>query len=128
MFERLSDAQKVQSGLVPSEVALLQRAVQAAGISEFDFFRAAWHAWHASPPNEKHLEQIFVGYLFHEKVPVFARHFARRILDAQADGALDTAALGLDSLKPVQRPRYYVHPIEDVTAFAMLALCVLPFV
>jgi hypothetical protein len=58
----------------------------------------------------------------------FARHFARRVLDADSDGAIDAAALGLDGFRPVQRPQHYVRPIEDVTAVALLALCVLPFV
>lgn len=128
MFERLNDAETVQHTLLPEDVAMMQRAVKAAGVSEYDFFRAAWQAWNAAPPDEKQLERLFVGYLFHQSVPGFARHFARRVLDADSDGAIDAAALGLDGLRPVQRPQHYVRPIEDVTAVALLALCVLPFV
>jgi hypothetical protein len=53
---------------------------------------------------------------------------ACRVLDADSDGAIDAAALGLGGFRPVQRPQHYVRPIEDVTAVALLALCVLPFV
>ena len=125
MFERLNDAETVQHTLLPEDIAMMQRAVKAAGVSEYDFFRAAWRAWHAAPPDEKQLERLFVGYLFHQSVPGFARHFARRVLDADSDGAIDAAALGLGGFRPVQRPQHYVR---DVTAVALLALCVLPFV
>ena len=91
MFQRLSDAETVQHTLLSEDTAMIQRAIRTAGISEFEFFRAAWQAWHAAPPDEKRLERIFVGYLFHQTVPGFARHFARRILDAEANGALDAA-------------------------------------
>jgi hypothetical protein len=74
------------------------------------------------------LERLVGGYLVHQSVPGFARPVARRVLDADSDGAIDAAALGLGGCRPVQRPQHYVRPIEDVTAVALLALCVLPFV
>ena len=128
MLERLSDAQTLQRSLLSEDIALMQQAVETACVGEFDFFRAAWRAWHGSPPDETQLERLFVAYLFRQKVPVFARHFARRLLEAEDDGSLDAAAFGLDGFQPVQRPRFYVNPIENVTSCALFMLCVLPFV
>ena len=128
MFQRLKDAETLQHTLLSDDIAMMRRAIRAAGVSEFDFFRAAWRAWHTAPSDERQLERIFVGYLFHQTVPGFARHFARRVLDSASAGALDAAALGLDGVWPVQQPRYTVSPIEDITAVALLTLCVLPFV
>ncbi len=107
---------------------MIRQAVEAACVSDFDFFRAAWQAWHGTPPEEKALERIFVTFLFRQQSPGFARHFARRVLEAEAAGALDSDALGLKGLRPVVRPREYVHPIENLTAYALLALCLLPFI
>ena len=106
----------------------MQQAVEIAGIGEFDFFRAAWRAWHGSPPDDGRLERIFVDYLFRQKVPAFARHFARRVLAAEDSGSLDATAFGLDGFRPVQQQHFFVNPIENATAYALIALCVLPFV
>ncbi len=114
--------------LPEDDAELIRQAVEAACVSDFDFFRAAWRAWHGTPPEEKALERIFVAYLFRQQAPGFARHFARRALEAEAAGDLDSAALGLKGLRPVRRPRAYVHPIENLTAYALLALCLLPFI
>jgi len=128
MFERLCNAQDLQQSLLPEDIALMRHAVEIAGVGEFDFFRAAWRAWHGSPPDDGHLERVFVAYLFHQKVPAFTRHFARRVVEAEDDGTLDAAAFGLEGLRPVQRPRFYINPIENLTACVLFTLTVLPFV
>ena len=133
MSERYADPQfqplaPPPAPLPDDDAEVIRQAVEAACVSDFDFFRAAWRAWHGTPPEEKALERIFVAYLFHQRAPGFARHFARRVLEAEAAGDLDSAALGLKGLRPVRRPRAYVHPIENLTAYALLALCLLPFI
>ncbi len=129
MSERYADPQFQPLAPPPEDDAeVVRQAVEAACVSDFDFFRAAWQAWHGTPPEEKALERIFVAYLFRQRAPGFARHFARRVLEAEAAGELDSAALGLENLRPVRRPREYVHPIENLTACALLALCLLPFI
>ena len=128
MSEGYADPQFQPPAPPEDDAEVIRQAVEAACVSDFDFFRAAWRAWHGTPPEEKTLERIFVAYLFRQRAPGFARHFARRVLEAEAAGELDSAALGLTGLRPVRRPREYVHPIENLTAYALLALCLIPFI
>ena len=128
MIKRFSIRHTAPRTYLPDDAVLVQRSVEAACVSDFDFFRAAWHAWYGTRPNEKLLERIFVDYLFYQQVPGFTRYFAHRVLQAAATGPLNPTALGLDGLRRVQRPRQYVYPIENLTAYALLALCLLPFI
>jgi hypothetical protein len=128
MIEHLLKFQFEASVGLPDDPELIQSAVEAAGVGEFDFFRAAWRAWHGAPAEEKALEQIFVAYLYSQKAPGFARHFARRVLDAEAAGSLRSADLGLRGLRRVQRLRPKSDVMADLTACAVFALVLIPFI
>ena len=128
MIENLLKFRFEASEHLPKDGDLIQWAVDAAGVGEFDFFRAAWRAWHGSSAEEKTLERIFVAYLYSQKAPSFVRHFARRVLDAEAAGSLRSAELGLRGLRRVQRFRPRGNVMADLTACAVFALVLIPFV
>ncbi len=128
MIRGFSNSRWLPRSSAPDDGALVQRAAEAACVSEFDFFAAAARAWYGTPPEEKALERIFVAYLFHRRVPAFARHFARNVLVAQAAGTFDPAKYGLERLRRVQRPRQYADPLANIAAYAVLALCLLLFI
>ena len=127
MIERLWKSRDATPDDTPDDAGLLNQATEAAGVGDYDFFRAAWRGWHGSQPNEKALERAFVDYLFRGRAPGFARHFARRILEAQAAGRLDPSAFGLDVFRPVNRPRTQVNPAAHFATYAALATALLPF-
>ena len=79
----------------PRDMALVNRAAEAAAVSEFDLFQAAWQQWHGSKPEAKRLEPVFARYLGDGKAPGFVRHYARRVLDAALAGEIDPVAFGL---------------------------------
>ena len=58
------------------------RVANVAGIlevSEFDVFKLAYLAWHAKPARDEHVERLFGAYLMRQDIPVWVRHFVRKI-------------------------------------------------
>ena len=127
MIENLLKFRFEASEPLPDDAELIQTAIDAADVSEFDFFRAAWRAWHGSPAEEKALERIFVQYLYNQRAPGFVRHFARRVLEAEARGALRSADLGLHGLRRVRRLLPRSDVMSNLTACAVFALVLLLF-
>ena len=74
---------------------IISQAAAVTGVSEFDLFQAAWRQWHGKAAQERLIERVFVDYLRKGRAPTYARHFARRVLEAARAGQLDLAALGL---------------------------------
>ncbi len=63
------------------------RTAERLGISEFEVFCAAYHAWFQERAAVVSLERHFVSYLFHGRVPFWVRHFTRSaLLEQPASG------------------------------------------
>ncbi len=94
------------------DVAAIEAARKAMKIGEFDLFRRAWRAWFAREPDDRQLEAAFVAYLFHREVPVWVRHFCRRVLAEEAPS------------RPAPRPALVpvVAAPEEARRFAALAV------
>ena len=54
-------------------------------VGEFRLFEMAWEDWHGEMPDEKTVERHFVRYLFHQTVPIWVRHFVRKVLARARD-------------------------------------------
>lgn len=67
-------------------------------ITEYDFFHLAYLRWHGSMADEQIMEPIFVGYMFRDVVPPWARHFARLVQRLNRMGKLNRRALGVKHL------------------------------
>ncbi len=66
------------------------------GVREFDLFGLAWRRWSGTAADKRALETSFVGYMFHQRVPPWVRHFCREVLARQADGTFDPRAFGVE--------------------------------
>lgn len=89
--------------LIPADLRLVSDAATALRLREFDLFRAAWRSWFGRTPDDKAMERVFVAYLFHQRVPTWVRHFARRVLADREAGSLDPDRLGVAHY-PRQKP------------------------
>jgi hypothetical protein len=89
--------------LIPPDLRLVSEATAALRLREFDLFRAAWQSWFGQAPDDKTVEQVFVAYLFHQRVPHWVRLFARRVLADRAAGSLDPERFGVTHY-PRQKP------------------------
>ncbi len=67
-------------GLIAPDIRLVREAAATLHLREFDLFRAAWQSWFGRAPDDKAVERAFVAYLFHQRVPHWLRHFARRAI------------------------------------------------
>ncbi len=64
-------------------------------VTEFCLFQIAYRHWHGRDSTERLIEQHFVSYMFWSVVPFWVRQFCRRVLAAQADGALKPSDFGV---------------------------------
>ena len=91
------------SGSAPeiADADLVHAARDLLGLLEFEFFRLAWTVWHGSEANDRDLERGFMAFLFRQEAPGYVRHFARRVLEDEAQGCLDPVSLGVgETVKP----------------------------
>ncbi|MDX1776631.1 MAG: hypothetical protein R3297_08610 [Desulfobulbales bacterium] len=64
----------------PTDTQLVYKASAWLGVSEFQVFCDAWHAWYDEKPAEKMIEPYFVDFLGQDAVPFWVRNYVRVIL------------------------------------------------
>jgi hypothetical protein len=82
------------------ERAEVARAANFLQIGEFQLLQLAYCDWHGEEMPRSLLDTIFFTYMVEDRVPHWARHYARRILQAAELGGVDD-----------QDPRY--HRYDD---------------
>ena len=65
-------------------------------ITEFKFFHLAYTQWFGNEISENRLEHIFAEYMFEDIVPHWVRHFTRKILSLNGQGALETESFDIE--------------------------------
>ena len=83
----------------PDDARRALDAATAVDLREIDFFRLAYRRWYGRGIRPNLLEHAFAEYMFHRRVPVWVRHFARQVFDSEASGCLDALALGAGRYK-----------------------------
>ena len=101
----------------PPDVQAVLDAAWALRVAEFDLFRLAFRRWFGQAEEEKALERVFVGYMFHQRVPPWVRHFCRQVLDEAAAGTLQRERYGAET---VRRREALVSLPRSLTALAMV--------
>jgi hypothetical protein len=56
---------------------------------EFQLLQLAYYDWHGHDLPEDRLDELFADYMIRKRVPSWARHYARRIIDGIAENRLD---------------------------------------
>ena len=67
-------------------------------ITEYEFFRLAYRRWYGRIPDDGKIEPHYLSYMFRDVVPLWVRHFARKVEGLFRRGELDRHALGVDRL------------------------------
>ena len=65
------------------------KAANLLQIGEFQLLQLAYHGWHGKELEGRLSDQIFRAYMVHSRVPIWARHYARQIIERAEQGALD---------------------------------------
>jgi len=78
-----------------ADVRAVLDAAALLDITEFDLFGLAYRRWHGRVAEARTLERCFAAYMFADRVPSWARHFARLVTDAAALGPVDAGCFGV---------------------------------
>jgi hypothetical protein len=65
------------------------RAANLLQVGEFQLLQLAYEAWFGQEMPPRECDRLFGDYMMRDQVPHWARHYARRIIGLDADGALD---------------------------------------
>ena len=98
------------------------RTAERLGISEFQVFSAAYHAWFQEHAPVASLERHFVAYLFDGCVPFWVRHFTRSTTMESATAGPVHRGVGHVCVGIVD----FVHLVLALLAYQPARLQVLP--
>ena len=71
------------------ETAEVAQAANILQVGEFQLLQLAYKDWYDEELPEALTDSLFADYMLRKRVPHWARHFARRILDWERRGLLD---------------------------------------
>lgn len=106
-----------------SDRAEVVTAANLLQVGEFQLLQLAYYAWHGEEMPEAANDTIFRSYMVLSRVPAWARHYARRVIELDEAGELDDSD-----------PRYHRYDVDCFRAKphgarrVVLALCCIAFV
>ena len=71
-----------ESGIVAMAANILQ-------VGEFQLLQLAYRDWYGQELPAALCDQLFQAYMLHNRIPVWARHYARRIIESDDRGLID---------------------------------------
>jgi hypothetical protein len=69
--------------------ALVGRAANLLQVGEFQLLQLAYREWHGENLPDALFDRLFEQYMLRDHVPVWARHYARNIVELDRQGRLD---------------------------------------
>ena len=116
---------KILYSLEEPEDNVVAQAANRLGVGEFQVFQLAHADWFGTEADAKGLEPVFFRYLMHDQTDPWVRHFARRIVDLDDRGVLDTNSehyhrYDARSMRPLSR-------VSGVLRFTIVILFVIIF-
>lgn len=81
----------------------LLEAAALLQVTEFRVFEMAYKDWYGAAPRHYVMEQYFRDYMFHQVIPAWVSHFARRIVALGQAGDLDPREFGVYQRLPSRR-------------------------
>ena len=70
--------------------ALIAHAANILEIGEFQLLQLAYYEWHGCDMPEAATDSLFHGFMMQNQVPPWAKHFARRVVDHESRGELNS--------------------------------------
>jgi len=91
-------------------------------VTEFKVFELAYKDWFGTMPRPYIIEPHFNNYMFNRIIPVWVKHFCRRVVEMGREGTLDPRAFGV---YPRQPSRRMMRIGQVYTALLLMAFLVL---
>jgi len=73
---------------------LVAKAANILQVGEFQVLQLAYRAWHSKDLPEAMVSKLFSSYMLKDRVPHWARHYARQIIDMDGKGGLNENEAG----------------------------------
>ena len=89
-----------------ADVADVLETAALLEVTEFELFGIAYRRWYGAGIAERDLEQLYLPYMFHGRVPLWVRQLAREVLAQAEAGRLDPKAYGILP-KPLSMDMYH---------------------
>jgi hypothetical protein len=89
---------------IPADVRSVLDAAALLQVTEFRLFQIAYRYWHGRDTSDHAIERHFISYMFWSVVPFWVRQLCRRVLAAEAEGALNPRDFGVEPLAVQLRP------------------------
>jgi len=71
------------------ERTVVARAANVLQVGEFQLLQLAYRDWYGQELPIALCDQLFQAYMLRNEIPIWARHYARRILDFEERGLID---------------------------------------
>jgi hypothetical protein len=68
---------------------IIARAANILEVGEFQLLQLAYLDWHGQELPAALCDRLFQAYMLHNEIPVWARHYARRIIEDGERGLMD---------------------------------------
>lgn len=79
----------------PGDVRSVLRAASLLSVGEFRVFEIAYEQWYGEPGDAKRIERSFAAYMFNDVIPVWVRHFCKKVVQLDSENALDPGDYGI---------------------------------
>jgi hypothetical protein len=71
------------------ESNIVARAANILQVGEFQLLQLAYEDWYGRELPIALCDQLFQSYMLHDRIPLWARHYARRIIESDERGLID---------------------------------------
>jgi len=92
---KLKDRRYFDENQIPTDVWSVLRTSSLLSVGEFRVFEIAYEIWYGEKGDEKTIERYFIPYMFGDVVPMWVRHFCKRVLQLDEEDKLDPVEFGI---------------------------------
>jgi hypothetical protein len=71
------------------EASIVARAANILQVGEFQLLQLAYHDWYGQELPSALCDQLFQAYMLHDQIPIWARHYARHVIDLDASDLIE---------------------------------------
>jgi hypothetical protein len=106
------------------ERAEVAKAANILQVGEFQLLQLAYHKWHGEDLPTALVDRLFAAYMLRDIVPIWARHYARGIVEDDACGLINAN----DPFYHRYDHNYVTHVPQGIKRFCLAALTLIVLV
>lgn len=107
---------------IPNDVWSVLRTASLLSVGEFRVFELAYEQWYGERGEEKAIEKYFTSYMFNDIVPIWVRHFCKKVVLLDREDALDPAEFGI--VRPASTRSQQNRGLEFIMALVLVMMVI----